>query len=166
MIAYIWLGSNLDDPYQQLDRAIQRIQTEDRIKVLRLSSRIETEPYGYIDQPPFVNQVMEIKTDLNCRSLLHLLQEIEDRMGRTREIHWGPRIIDLDILLADDLTIDEPDLQIPHPELPSRFFVLQLLNELIPDHVHQLWEQSIAELYQTFESTGGEPEFSTPKGED
>jgi len=155
LITYLWLGSNLDDPHAQLDRAIELIQAEYHIKLHCLSSRIETAPFGYLDQPSYVNQVIRIDTELDCRTLLQRMQEIEKTMGREKTIHWGPRRIDIDILLADVLVINEPDLQVPHPELHKRIFVLQLLNELIPDYVHPLLGQSITALYTTFDPDVG-----------
>jgi 2-amino-4-hydroxy-6-hydroxymethyldihydropteridine diphosphokinase len=125
--AYIGLGSNLGDRERLIrDAAVL-------IGAVRLSTVIETEPWGYGNQPKFLNAVAEVETPLAARQLLDHLLEVELRLGRERVgAQWGPRTIDLDLLLYGDETIDEPGLVVPHPRLPDRDFVLRPLAELVP----------------------------------
>ncbi len=131
--AYIALGSNLGDRKKNLTTALFHLVREPRIILEKLSSFIETKPYGVTDQPDFLNGCCRIWTDLSPRQLLTALQAIEDKMGRVRTRRWGERIIDLDILLYDDITVNDPDLVIPHPDMKNRAFVLEPLKEIAPD---------------------------------
>jgi 2-amino-4-hydroxy-6-hydroxymethyldihydropteridine diphosphokinase len=125
--AYIGLGSNLGDR----ERLIR--QAAVLIGAVRLSTVIETEPWGYGNQPMFLNAVAEVETPLTARQLLDHLLEVELGLGRERVgAQWGPRTIDLDLLLYGDETIDEPGLVVPHPRLRDRDFVLRPLAELVP----------------------------------
>jgi 2-amino-4-hydroxy-6-hydroxymethyldihydropteridine diphosphokinase len=125
--AYVGLGSNLGDREATIRRAAELIGTR------RLSSIRETEPWGYEDQPRFLNAVAEVDTDEGPRALLGRLLAVERELGRTREgPRWGPRTIDLDLLLYGDETVDEPGLAVPHPRLHERLFVLEPLSELDP----------------------------------
>ena len=127
-LAYIGLGSNLGDREATIRRAAELIGAE------RLSTIIETEPWGYEDQPRFLNAVAEIETPLEPRPLLDHLLDVERRLGRERVgPQWGPRTIDLDLLVYGDGRIDEPGLQVPHPRLAERRFVLEPLAELAPE---------------------------------
>jgi 2-amino-4-hydroxy-6-hydroxymethyldihydropteridine diphosphokinase len=126
--AYVGLGANLGDRDGSIRRAA------DLLGAVRLSTIRETEPWGYADQPPFLNAVAELETELSPRALLDRLLEVERELGRTREApRWGPRTIDLDLLLYGDLALDEPGLTIPHPRLHERLFVLEPLADLAPD---------------------------------
>jgi 2-amino-4-hydroxy-6-hydroxymethyldihydropteridine diphosphokinase len=126
-IAYVGLGSNLGDRRATILRAAELIDAA------RLSTIRETEPWGYADQPAFLNAVAELDTELEPRRLLDRLLEVEAELGRERgEIRWGPRTIDLDLLLYGDLAIEEPGLTVPHPRLAERLFVLEPLSELAP----------------------------------
>ena len=131
-IAYIGLGANLGDREENLRAALERLRG---LGPLRVSSFRETEPVGVIDQPPFLNAAAELKTDLAPRELLARLLEIERDLGRERaeETRWGPRPIDLDLLVYGDETIDEVGLTVPHPRLAERRFALEPLHELAPD---------------------------------
>ncbi len=127
-LAYIGLGSNLGDREAVLLRAA------DALDAVRISPVIETEPWGFADQPPFLNAVAEVETDLSARGLLELLLDIEQRLGRTRTgPRYGPRTIDLDLLLYGHEVIDEPGLRVPHPRLAERRFVLEPLAALVPE---------------------------------
>jgi 2-amino-4-hydroxy-6-hydroxymethyldihydropteridine diphosphokinase len=127
-LAYIELGSNLGDREAMLLRAAEAIDA------VRISPLIETEPWGYADQPRFLNAVAEVETELSARRLLDLLLDVERRLGRTRTgPRYGPRTIDLDLLLYGDEVIDEPGLQVPHPRLPERRFALEPLAALVPE---------------------------------
>ena len=126
--AYVGLGSNLGDREATIRAAAELIGAR------RLSTIIETEPWGNEEQPRFLNAVAEIETELEPRALLDLLLEVEARLGRERDgTHWGPRPIDLDLLLYGDRILDEPGLTVPHPFLHERLFVLEPLAELAPD---------------------------------
>jgi len=126
-IAYVGLGSNLGDRERLIREAAQLIGAA------RLSTVIETEPWGHGDQPMFLNAVAELETPLTARRLLDHLLDVERRLGRERiGPRWGPRAIDLDLLLYGDETIDEPGLVVPHPRLIERDFVLRPLAELVP----------------------------------
>lgn len=127
-VVYIGLGTNVGDRRSNLESAISRIATV--MKVVRRSSIYQTEPVGFKDQPDFWNMVIECSTDLPARQLMQELLRIEQEMGRVRTFRNAPRIIDLDILQYDDLRIDEPDLQIPHPRMRERAFVTVPMQEL------------------------------------
>jgi 2-amino-4-hydroxy-6-hydroxymethyldihydropteridine diphosphokinase len=129
--AYIGLGSNLGDRGENLRRALERLGAA------RVSTIQETDPVGVTEQPRFLNAVAELETGLPPRALLDRLLEIERDLGRDRESEerWGPRTIDLDLLLYDDEVIDEPGLTVPHLRLAERRFVLEPLHELAPDLV-------------------------------
>jgi 2-amino-4-hydroxy-6-hydroxymethyldihydropteridine diphosphokinase len=133
LTCYLSLGSNLGDREGYLRQALERLAAHPALHLLRLSSVYETAPVGVTDQPDFLNLVVELEARLSARELLAVCHEIENGLGRTRERHWGPRTIDLDLLLCDDLTLDEPDLQLPHPRLLERQFVLVPLAEIAPD---------------------------------
>jgi 2-amino-4-hydroxy-6-hydroxymethyldihydropteridine diphosphokinase len=129
-LAYIGLGSNLGDREETIRRAVELLGAA------RVSTLIETEPWGYADQPRFLNAVAELETDEPPRALLARLLEIELELGRTREgPRYGPRTIDLDLLLYGDDRLDEPGLGLPHPRLHERAFVLEPLAELAPELV-------------------------------
>jgi 2-amino-4-hydroxy-6-hydroxymethyldihydropteridine diphosphokinase len=126
-VAYVGLGSNLGDREAAIRSAAGLIGAR------RLSQIVETEPWGNEEQPRFLNAVAEVETELEPRALLDLLLEVERQLGRERDgTHWGPRTIDLDLLLYGDRVIDEPGLTVPHPFLHERLFVLEPLAELAP----------------------------------
>jgi 2-amino-4-hydroxy-6-hydroxymethyldihydropteridine diphosphokinase len=133
MRAFIGLGGNLDNPRQYLDRAVELLARDPDLEVVRVSSFRETEPVGYADQPPFLNGAVELETELEARELLERLLEVERALGRERSgPRFGPRTIDLDLLLYGDRTIEEPGLTVPHPRLAERRFALEPLTELDP----------------------------------
>ena len=127
-VAYVGLGSNLGDREALIRRAAELVGAR------RLSAVIETEPWGRVDQPPFLNAVAEVETALGPRAFLDRLLAVEQSLGRDRAgERWGPRTIDLDLLLFGSLELDEPGLRVPHPYLHERRFVLEPLAELAPD---------------------------------
>jgi 2-amino-4-hydroxy-6-hydroxymethyldihydropteridine diphosphokinase len=144
---FLGLGSNLGDRRRNLRRAIALLEGSGA-KILARSSLYQTQPVGYDDQPWFINQVIEVESDLAPRELLGLLQSIEKKMGRTKTLPNGPRLIDLDILLAEDTILDTPDLTIPHPRMAARNFVLVPLNEIAPDVIHPVLRRSMAALHR------------------
>ncbi|UKS26256.1 2-amino-4-hydroxy-6-hydroxymethyldihydropteridine diphosphokinase [Paenibacillus sp. HWE-109] len=129
--AYVALGSNIDDREHYLQDAIAALHQESGIQVTGLSSIYETEPVGYVDQSAFLNMVIQIHTSLPAEALLFTLLAIENRLGRTRDLRWGPRTIDLDLLLYGDEQLTTPDLIIPHPRMHERAFVLVPLTEVL-----------------------------------
>ena len=136
MRAYIGLGGNLGDRRSYLDRAIRLLEREPGIEVVATSRVRETEPVGYAEQPPFLNAAVAVETELGPRELLDRLLAVERELGRERTgPRFGPRTIDLDLLLYGDETIDEPGLVVPHPRLAERRFVLEPLADLDPDLV-------------------------------
>jgi len=132
-ICYIGLGSNLGNRQANINKAIEYLKSNSQIKIEKISSIIETEPQGGPPQGKFLNAVVKIKTSLAPQDLLRFLQDIEAKLGRTRLIRNGPRTIDLDILLYDNKVIDEPNLEVPHPRMFERDFVLKPLLEIEPD---------------------------------
>jgi 2-amino-4-hydroxy-6-hydroxymethyldihydropteridine diphosphokinase len=133
-IVYIGLGANLGDRRTTILEALRRIDEDEHTSVLRSTAPIETEPVGYEDQPPFLNAAAALTTTRSPRNLLALLLRIERDLGRVRGEgpRFGPRAIDLDLLLYGDATIFEPGLEVPHPRLHERRFVLEPLAELDP----------------------------------
>lgn len=144
-IVYIALGSNVGDRAANLRQARQQIAASD-LRVLRESSIYETAPRDVEDQPWFLNQVIECETDLFPRQLLARLQKIERAIGRKRRIAKGPREIDLDILFYGDAVVKAPELEIPHPRLAERRFVLEPLAELVPDKKHPGTRRTMREM--------------------
>lgn len=130
---YIALGTNLGNREENLTTACRLLEELPSSRVVKFSSRYPTLPWGMREQPDFLNQVAMVDTRLSARELLQELMEIEKDMGRRRVEKWGPRIIDLDLLLYGDQQIDEPGLTVPHPELTNRAFVLTPLLEIAPD---------------------------------
>jgi 2-amino-4-hydroxy-6-hydroxymethyldihydropteridine diphosphokinase len=132
--AYVGLGSNLGDRERTLRRALEELDADPELQVVAVSSLRETEPVGYLDQPRFLNGVAAIETELPPRALLDRLLAVERRLGRRRDgvPRGGPRTVDLDLLLYGQAVVHEPGLQIPHPRLPERAFVLEPLAELAP----------------------------------
>ncbi len=142
---HIGVGSNLGDRQGNCLRAIRLIE-EGGLRVVRRSSMYETEPWGVKDQPMFINMALEAETDLGARDLLALLKDIEKRMGRAGTERYGPRVIDLDILLFGSLVLKEGGLQIPHPRMHEREFVLGPLAEIAPNEVHPVLRRTVGEL--------------------
>ena len=146
IICFIGVGSNLDDPASRCVEAVRHVSVVNGIKFLRRSSLYRTEPVGFIEQEWFVNAVIEIRTVLSPRELLNALRAVEDGMGRLRGPQWGPRIIDLDILIYGQEVIQDDNLVVPHPELHKRRFVLEPLCELASYVIHPAFGISIRGL--------------------
>jgi 2-amino-4-hydroxy-6-hydroxymethyldihydropteridine diphosphokinase len=154
-IAYIGIGSNLGDKVYQCETAISDILRADQNKLLAKSSLFKTKPIGYTSQDWFVNSVIKIETDLKPLDLLRLLKDIESRLGREKTFRWGPRVIDLDILLFDEEEIEMEGLQIPHPRLQERQFVLIPLAEIDPEVIHPVLKKTIRELLENIKEDQG-----------
>jgi len=129
-MVFIGLGTNLGDRYKNLSDARTLISSYKEIEILKESSILETDPVDFLDQPPFLNQIIALKTTLTPEKLLSLLQQIEFNMGKKVIIPKGPRLIDLDILLYNDLILTTSDLVLPHPGIKKRDFILKHLIEL------------------------------------
>jgi len=130
--AFVGLGGNVGDVRATFARAIELFCDGEQVRLAARSSDYLTEPWGVTDQPPFVNAVIRVETSLTPRQLLARAQQVEHALGRdhAHERHWGPRAIDIDILAYDDITLDEPELVLPHPYLLERAFVLVPLAEI------------------------------------
>jgi 2-amino-4-hydroxy-6-hydroxymethyldihydropteridine diphosphokinase len=150
----IAIGTNLGNRKENIETAIQKIK-ENGINIEKVSPIYETAPYGYTEQPTFLNCAIFAKTNLSPHKLLDTLLSIEKEMGRVRKIHWGPRIIDLDIIFYDNLIIDEPDLKIPHPDMQNREFVLKPINDIAPCFVHPKFCKTVKTLYRELKSEKG-----------
>jgi len=131
--AYIGIGSNIGNRQANIKRALDLLNSNENIEVSAVSSLVETAPVGYTEQPNFINAAAELYTNLTPRELLNTLLAIENQMGRTREVRWGPRVIDLDLLLYNNEHINEDGLQVPHPRIMERAFVLLPLAEIAPE---------------------------------
>ena len=142
---YLSLGSNLGDRRAHLKNAVEQLSAED-LRVMRVSALYETEPRDVPDQPWFLNLVVEAETDLFPRQLLTRVKNIERLMGRKRTSPKGPRVIDVDILLFGNAVVKTLDLEIPHPRMPERRFVLEPLCELAPDLRHPVTSQRLREM--------------------
>jgi 2-amino-4-hydroxy-6-hydroxymethyldihydropteridine diphosphokinase len=136
MRAYVGVGSNLGDRETTIRRAVTLLDRAEGVEVVAVSALHETEPWGPVEQPPFLNGALALETALGPRALLDVLLDAARRLGRVRDgERWGPRTIDLDVLLYGDLVVDEPGLEIPHPRLHERRFALEPLAELAADVV-------------------------------
>jgi 2-amino-4-hydroxy-6-hydroxymethyldihydropteridine diphosphokinase len=130
---FLGMGSNLGERRENLLAALRMLDAMEDIRVLEVSSVYETEPWGVLEQPDFLNLVALVSTSRDPRGMLAACRDVEDELGRVRGERWGPRIIDVDILLFDDLQLEEKDLIIPHPRMLEREFVMVPLLELQPD---------------------------------
>jgi len=143
-IAYLGLGTNLGNRKENLSKAIEAISL--KMSISKQSSLYETTAWGYTDQPDFLNQVIQVETNLSPLRLLNFLKKTEVELGRVENFHYGPRLIDIDILFYDDLIKTTGRLQIPHPRIPERAFVLVPLNEIAPGYIHPVLKKTVAEL--------------------
>ncbi len=143
---YVGIGSNLGERQGNCFCAIDLLEKKGII-IKNKSSIYETEPWGVKDQPPFLNMVIKVETDLQPSQLLEVLKTVEKEVGREESYKWGPRVIDLDILLFDDIVVQEDSLTIPHPLMHERDFVLRPLLEIAPDVIHPVLKMSIGQLF-------------------
>lgn len=144
------LGGNLGDPLQAFAKALLALRDHPAVTLQRCSSIYRTKPWGIVDQPDFLNMAVQLSTDLNEVGLLNLCMELERASGRERRERWGPRTLDIDILTFGDLVTDRPRLQLPHPRLAKRAFVLVPLAEIAPDLM--IGGQSVASLKAALET--------------
>jgi 2-amino-4-hydroxy-6-hydroxymethyldihydropteridine diphosphokinase len=151
VIAYIGIGSNIGDKKANCLKAIEYLG--ECGKVIKASSLYYTEPVGYREQEDFINAVAAVETSLSPEQLLQSCHAIEDKLGRKRTIHWGPRSVDLDILLYGNLVTSDPELVIPHPLMAQRRFVLIPLAEIAADAVHPVFGKKISQLLAEIKDT-------------
>jgi 2-amino-4-hydroxy-6-hydroxymethyldihydropteridine diphosphokinase len=159
-ITYLGLGSNMGDRLSNLQAAISAL--EPKVRPMECSPVYETPPWGYLDQPNFLNQVVKAETDLSPGDLLTYLKEIEKDLGRQDTFLYGPRKIDMDIIFFDDTVIDSPPITIPHPRMDNRGFVLLPLADLAPELKHPVLEVSVQDLLAQVEV--GDIEWFSPGG--
>jgi 2-amino-4-hydroxy-6-hydroxymethyldihydropteridine diphosphokinase len=155
-IAYLGLGSNVGDREEYIEQAVFLLSKIKGIDIVRRSTNHETEAEGAGEQPAFINAAVQIKTNLSPYELLEKIQEIETALGREREVEWGPRTIDVDILMYDDQIVSDDKLQIPHPLMHERLFVLLPLKEIAPRAMHPTMEKTIEALYEEKKAEAGD----------
>ena len=156
MRAYVGLGSNLGDRAAYLLLGLSALSRLPETRLLRLSPVYETDPVGP-PQPPYLNMVAELETELSPKGLLAEMLRVEKALGRERRERWGPRTLDLDLLLYGDLVLEEEGLSVPHPRLHERAFVLVPLLDLLPEGRHPLLGQSFAELLASLDASSVRP---------
>lgn len=153
VIAYIGLGANLGDPRRQLQEALAKLAAADEVEVLKVSAFYLTPPLGPPGQPWYVNAVAQVRTRLEPEELLRVLHRVEQDLGRVRGERWGPRVIDLDLLLYDGLITSGPELVLPHGEMHRRAFVLVPLAEIAPEAWHPVLEKTAEALLAELAAT-------------
>ena len=149
---FVAMGSNMGDKKAYLDNAVDVISAAEGCRLIRVSEYIWTEPYGYTEQDVFLNGCLEMETLLTPGELLEFLHAIEDRNGRVRDIRWGPRTLDLDIIFYDDIVISDAALRIPHAGAHEREFVLAPLSEIAPYKLHPVFGKTVLELLNELKS--------------
>jgi len=154
-LACIGLGSNLGDRLAYLRAAVDDLAALDGISVESVSSAYESDPVGYVDQPPFLNAAATLKCELAPAELLAALMGVEQRHGRQRTVHWGPRTLDLDLLHLGERIIDTEDLRVPHPRMLERGFVMVPLLEIVPDLHHAVTGRRLADHAAELGGTAG-----------
>ena len=158
-IVYLSLGSNVGDREEYIEQAIFLLGKIKGVEILRRSSNYETDAVGGPEQPQFINAAVSLRTTLSPQKLLEEIHTIENALGREREVEWGPRTIDIDVLLFGDVILSEDELQIPHPLLHERLFVLQPLKEIAAHVIHPVLEKSIEDIYEEAKAEGGHEKY-------
>ncbi|MBE5882864.1 MAG: 2-amino-4-hydroxy-6-hydroxymethyldihydropteridine diphosphokinase [Lachnospiraceae bacterium] len=149
--AYLSVGSNMGDREGYINQAISALKQERLVKVDKVSGLLNTKPYGGVEQQDFLNGAIEISTLLYPEELLELLHKLEADADRKREVHWGPRTLDLDIIFYDKLILETKDLIIPHVDMENRYFVLKPLSELIPNYRHPILGKTVSRLLEAID---------------
>lgn len=148
---YVSIGSNMGERETHLQTAVQTLDARKDTSVERISKFMETEPYGYLEQDKFLNGMLELKTLLTPEELLDVIHEIEENAGRERTVRWGPRVLDLDIIMYDSLVLDTEQLVIPHVDMQNRDFVLIPLMEIAPSLRHPVLNKTVGQLRNELE---------------
>ncbi len=146
--AYLAVGSNLGDKRKTIENGIDYLKKHPAIRIIKVSDMIETIPYGGVEQDSFLNGAVRVETLLSPGELLDVMHEAEQQEGRTREIHWGPRTLDLDLIFYDKEIYEDDALIIPHVDMANRVFVLKPLMQLCPNYRHPILLKTVEELYQ------------------
>lgn len=146
--AYLSCGSNMGERRRHLDGAVEALRADDKCRLIRVSDWIETKPYGGVEQDDFLNGAMELETLYTPEMLLEKLHEIEYAHGRERRVHWGPRTLDLDLLLYEDLAMNTKELTIPHIDMHNRCFVLEPLMQIAPYAEHPVLHKCVRQMYE------------------
>ncbi len=155
--AYLSCGSNMGDRRAHLDGAVEALKADDKCRVLRVSDWIETTPYGGVEQDDFLNGAVMLDTIYTPEELLEKLHEIENDHQRERKIHWGPRTLDLDLLLYEDCVMCTEELAVPHMDMHNRAFVLKPLAQIAPYERHPLLGKSVLQMYEEIEASTSSP---------
>ncbi|WP_143309258.1 2-amino-4-hydroxy-6-hydroxymethyldihydropteridine diphosphokinase [Chitinophaga vietnamensis] len=143
--ALLLIGGNLGDRAANLGKAVQEINAAAGV-VTKTSALYQTAPWGVVDQPDYLNQALELRTEMDALTLMHTLLETERRIGRLRQGKWGARVIDIDMIFFNDEILSLPELKLPHPRMQLRRFVLTPLAEIAPDYVHPVLHKTVSEL--------------------
>lgn len=149
--SYISFGSNMGEKSEYISNAIESIKANENIRVNKVSDIIVTKPYGGVEQDDFLNGCMEIETLYFPEQLLHFLQSLEQEAKRVRKVHWGPRTLDLDIVLYEDEIINTEELTVPHIDMENRYFVLKPLSDIAPYAMHPIFHKSAIQMYKELE---------------
>ncbi len=152
--AFIGAGANLGEPVRQIKQALDELEKSPGVRLLGASSLYRTQPVGPVEQPPFINAVFALECGMNPHELLALLLSVEEKMGRVRKERWGPRVIDLDLLFYDEMVISGQGLEVPHPRLHERRFVLVPLVELAPDIIHPVIKKTVFDVLAALPAEG------------
>ena len=152
---YLALGTNLGDRLANLKQAVSALPPI--VRLVAASPVYETPPWGYVEQPAFLNQVIRAETDLDPHALLAYLKQTEINVGRKTTFRYGPRVIDLDILFYDEILLNSPELTIPHPNIPERAFVLVPLADLNPDLRHPSLGKTVRQMLEGIDTRGIQP---------
>lgn len=149
----IALGSNMGDSRMYIEEAVKQFENSEYIKDVKISDLIVTKPYGYTEQSDFLNGALICRTVLSPDGLLEFMHSIENNANRTREIHWGPRTLDLDLIFYDDSVIDTPELTVPHIDMHNRAFVLKPVSQIAPYYRHPVLNLTVSQLLERLEQT-------------
>lgn len=143
---YLSLGSNMGDREAFLKQGIDKLNEHEQIQVLKVADMVETEPYGNVEQEKFLNTAVKMRTLMTPKELLNYIHKVEDEAGRTREVHWGPRTLDLDITFYDKLIYEDDTLILPHVDMENRDFVLKPLSQIAPNFRHPVLGKTVTQL--------------------
>lgn len=153
-MACVAVGSNLGDKQKYIEDAIDAIAQDEKCRLVKVSDLVRSTAYGEVEQEEFLNGAVMVKTLYTPEELLEKLHEIEQAAGRKRDIHWGPRTLDLDIIFYDDLIMHTDDLMIPHVDMQNRDFVLKPLSQIVPYVVHPILGKTVLQLYEELQTAG------------